>query len=31
METTLANLKEGKGAWDAEKQRSLTATYDYSS
>jgi isopenicillin N synthase-like dioxygenase len=29
LETTIANLKEGKGAWDAEKGVSKTATYVY--
>ena len=29
MNTTLTNLEEGKGAWDAESGISLTATYRY--
>lgn len=29
MDTTLNNLEEGKGAWDAESGTSLTATYRY--
>ena len=30
METTMRNLEQGLGAWDNDKQVSLTATYDYS-
>lgn len=29
METTMANLRAGKGAWDPEQNVSLTATYKY--
>ena len=29
MDTTLTNLGEGRGAWDAESGTSLTATYRY--
>ena len=29
METTISNLEAGLGAWDAERNVSLTATYDY--
>uniref|UniRef100_A0A7R9VJY9 Fe2OG dioxygenase domain-containing protein n=1 Tax=Pseudictyota dubia TaxID=2749911 RepID=A0A7R9VJY9_9STRA len=31
METTMRNLEKGLGAWDHDKQISLTATYDYKS
>uniref|UniRef100_A0A7S3ZF50 Fe2OG dioxygenase domain-containing protein n=1 Tax=Lotharella globosa TaxID=91324 RepID=A0A7S3ZF50_9EUKA len=31
METTMANLRAGKGAWDTQKNRSITANYVYSS
>ena len=30
MRVTIGNLEAGKGAWDAERDRSTTATYDYS-
>ena len=29
METTMTNLQQGKGAWDAENGVSRTATYVY--
>ena len=29
METTMRNLARGRGAWDAERQQSTTATYVY--
>jgi len=31
METTMKNLESGLGSWDAERQRSLSAAYDYGS
>jgi isopenicillin N synthase-like dioxygenase len=30
METTMENLRQGKGSWDTERMCSLSATYDYS-